>query len=451
MHRSALVAALVLIAAGAGTAAADPVQLGLFFGPRVFSSDSRLGYIEDNPAHPMLDNALTYGFRVARPLLPWLVPELELGLSKTGTPTVPPTSMRTGAAATDVFWMEPRLQLRFEILPEKRIMPFVVIGGGMPVVFSSARKTYDSGLTGEGYVGGGVRFDTRRGFAIRFDARASMAPGEDRVIGYELDFNVGVELQLGGRRKATTEVLPPAVVDRDDDGIPDAKDQCPDRAEDPDGFEDLDGCPDIDNDGDLVLDIADRCANVPETYNGFEDDDGCPDTLPADVEALKGTIEGLLYAEGETAVRDSAKANLEKIAKLMQTYPSIKVLLIGHTDDREANQFAPKPVKGEPPPDTAQLAEDLSKARAEAVKQALVAIGVPATRVEVDGKGAEEPVAENEKPRGRLANRRVEIKLYVPPRPTTSVTGAVAPTPPPAPAPAPTPAPEAPAPVAPAK
>jgi hypothetical protein len=27
-----------------------------------------------------------------------------------------------------------------------------------------------------------------------------------------------------------------------------------------------------------------------------------------------------------------------------------------------------------------------------------------------------EPVADNAKPRGRLANRRVEIKLYVPPR-----------------------------------
>jgi flagellar motor protein MotB len=34
----------------------------------------------------------------------------------------------------------------------------------------------------------------------------------------------------------------------------------------------------------------------------------------------------------------------------------------------------------------------------------------------VDGRGAEEPVADNDKPKGRLANRRVEIKLYVPAR-----------------------------------
>jgi outer membrane protein OmpA-like peptidoglycan-associated protein len=245
-----------------------------------------------------------------------------------------------------------------------------------------------------------------------------MMPGAERYVAVELDFNFGIEFHLGGSEAArrAAEKPPEAVVDRDDDGIPDAKDACPTREEDADGFEDLDGCPDIDNDGDLVLDIADRCATIPETYNGFEDDEGCPDTLPPEVEALKGTVEGLIYAEGETAVRQSVKPNLEKIAKLMTTYPSIKVLLIGHTDDREANQFATKPAEGEPAPDLAQLAMDLSRARAEAVKQALVAIGVSAVRVEIIGKGGEEPVAENDKPRGRLANRRVEIKLYVPPR-----------------------------------
>ena len=39
-----------------------------------------------------------------------------------------------------------------------------------------------------------------------------------------------------------------------------------------------------------------------------------------------------------------------------------------------------------------------------------------APRVEIVGRGAEEPVSDNDKPKGRLTNRRVEIKLYVPPR-----------------------------------
>jgi outer membrane protein OmpA-like peptidoglycan-associated protein len=55
-------------------------------------------------------------------------------------------------------------------------------------------------------------------------------------------------------------------------------DRCPLKPEDPDGWEDQDGCPDLDNDGDGILDAVDRCPNAPETWNGHEDEDGCPDT-----------------------------------------------------------------------------------------------------------------------------------------------------------------------------
>ena len=41
--------------------------------------------------------------------------------------------------------------------------------------------------------------------------------------------------------------------------------------------------------------------------------------------------------------------------------------------------------------------------------------GIAGPRIDVEGHGAEESVSDNDKPRGRLANRRVEIKLYVPP------------------------------------
>ena len=134
--------------------------------------------------------------------------------------------------------------------------------------------------------------------------------------------------------------------------------------------------------------------------------------MPLEVDNLRGTVEGLLYAEGETVVRDSAQPNLHKIAKVMADHPSIKVVLIGYTDDVEAKQFADT-TKGAPPPDLEALATDLSHARAEAVKQALVAAGVAEPRITVEGHGAEEPVADNDTPKGRLANRRVEIQLFV--------------------------------------
>ena len=78
--------------------------------------------------------------------------------------------------------------------------------------------------------------------------------------------------------------------DNDGDGIRDKKDGPPDEhgwgkcmndPEDFDGFQDTDGCPDPDNDGDGILDAADgpdgSCKNDPEDFDGFEDEDGCPD------------------------------------------------------------------------------------------------------------------------------------------------------------------------------
>ena len=68
--------------------------------------------------------------------------------------------------------------------------------------------------------------------------------------------------------------------DQDGDGISDDRDQCPTNAEDVDGYQDQDGCPDPDNDGDGVADAKDKCVNEPEVKNGYQDEDGCPDEIP---------------------------------------------------------------------------------------------------------------------------------------------------------------------------
>ena len=65
-------------------------------------------------------------------------------------------------------------------------------------------------------------------------------------------------------------------LDNDRDGVADANDRCP-EAEDKDGFQDDDGCADLDNDGDRVADAQDRCPAQAEDVDGFQDDDGCAD------------------------------------------------------------------------------------------------------------------------------------------------------------------------------
>lgn len=71
---------------------------------------------------------------------------------------------------------------------------------------------------------------------------------------------------------------PPAQVqDLDGDGLVDLRDKCPERAEDLDGYEDQDGCPESDNDSDGIVDIADSCPLEAEDVDGWRDGDGCPE------------------------------------------------------------------------------------------------------------------------------------------------------------------------------
>ena len=68
--------------------------------------------------------------------------------------------------------------------------------------------------------------------------------------------------------------------DDDKDGISNGDDKCPTEAEDKDGYQDDDGCPEPDNDGDGIRDLSDKCPNQPETVNDYQDKDGCPDEIP---------------------------------------------------------------------------------------------------------------------------------------------------------------------------
>ena len=82
-----------------------------------------------------------------------------------------------------------------------------------------------------------------------------------------------------GRLVLGVGYVPAKNKDSDGDGIPDNKDSCPEIAEDVDGFQDEDGCPDQDNDGDGIPDTTDACPDEAETFNKVDDEDGCPDTV----------------------------------------------------------------------------------------------------------------------------------------------------------------------------
>jgi OOP family OmpA-OmpF porin len=411
MHRCARWAGLAVLSAAltwSASSHADRFELGGFFGPRVFSKDAQLGNVVD--VEDTLSPGVAIGVRVSRPIFRWLAVEAELPISTT----------TTRMYNTDVFWLEPRAQARFIMLPSGSFHPFLLAGAGMPVTLSAKRGIFGSGVTGEMFGGGGLQLTTAGGLALRLDVRVGLQPGVEYSLEPELEIGAGLSFPIGKSEaeKAREKLPPPPPPDRDGDGLVDAVDKCPDRAEDLDKFEDEDGCPDIDNDGDEVLDIADACPQQSESFNGFEDDDGCPDTVPDDVDAIRGTVEGLLYNPGEIDVRASAQKALDRIAATMIKHPSIKVLATGFTDDREAAPATPATPGADPATELADAAVAMSQRRADAVKAELVRRGVQPTHVEVVARGAEDPVDTNDTARGRLHNRRVEVKFFVPQRST---------------------------------
>ncbi len=188
-------------------------------------------------------------------------------------------------------------------------------------------------------------------------------------------------------------------VDTDGDGIFDKADKCPNDPEDKDGFEDEDGCPDRDNDQDGFLDADDKCPNKPETINGVKDDDGCPDKGKSKVKVVAGKIEILekvFFDTNKAKIKKRSYNVLTQVASVLKAYKNIKKIRVeGHTDSRGK--------------DASNL--DLSKRRAQAVRDFLINAGIDGGRLDSEGYGETKPIASNKSKAGRASNRRVEFVI----------------------------------------
>ncbi len=245
--------------------------------------------------------------------------------------------------------------------------------------------------------------------------------------------------------------------DRDNDGLTDDVDQCPDLAEDYDGNEDGDGCPEeenLDSDGDGLLDDVDKCPQQPEDFDNFEDEDGCPepdndqdgvldmvDSCPLqpgpatnngcpimdrdgdgvndDVDqcpdvpgpAPKGCPKRVLVVVTEERIEIKKKINfetgkaiikgrisfmiLDQVGEVLKSRPKIKVVIEGHTDSRGSAAYNLR----------------LSDNRAKSVRESLIERGVDPSRMEAIGYGETRPIASNKSRKGRATNRRVEFNI----------------------------------------
>jgi outer membrane protein OmpA-like peptidoglycan-associated protein len=106
------------------------------------------------------------------------------------------------------------------------------------------------------------------------------------------------------------------------------------------------------------------------------------------------SVYGIYFDTGKADIKPESDATLKEIAKLLQGDPSLKLHVVGHTDNQGA----------------LDMNMDLSRRRADAVLGALTTkYAVPAGRLRAFGCGPYSPVASNDSEDGRAKNRRVEL------------------------------------------
>ncbi len=223
-------------------------------------------------------------------------------------------------------------------------------------------------------------------------------------------------------------------LDNDKDGVPDVSDKCPLTPEDKDGRDDADGCPELDDDKDGVPDSRDRCPTKPEDKDGFEDGDGCPepdndgdgildvDDLCPDAREDKNGYQdqdGCPDVPPPAMVSDAgARLRVRGRVTFVPGTPDLtadgrKVLTAVARFMAEHKELTAYEVTVHTDTNGDRKALFvLSNSRARAVKAFLVRTAkLQVHQVRAVGRGALEPIADNKTLAGRSANRRVEFKV----------------------------------------
>jgi outer membrane protein OmpA-like peptidoglycan-associated protein len=114
-------------------------------------------------------------------------------------------------------------------------------------------------------------------------------------------------------------------------------------------------------------------------------------------EEARGTVITLsgavLFATGKSELLPIAKQKIDEVAKALKDQGWKGLLVEGHTDSQGS----------------AAKNQELSQARAEAVRSQLISNGLPSDKIRAQGLGPGRPVADNNTAEGRANNRRVEI------------------------------------------
>ena len=298
---------------------------------------------------------------------------------------------------------------------KKKLQPYLKVGYGITGI--------DRGIFGD---------------TISFSQYFSRTISPGIGIQIKLTKNIGIELQSSFQnaldfkgikhfRHQAGIYLAGGNRDKDDDGVINRKDKCPKIP----GLEKLFGCPDSDNDG-----VADPDDNCPSEFGTIKNK-GCPGKIE-DLEQTKissnqvsdtisentsSTLDDSIEKSNEIERDSDINYKNDQISQSDQNisiyFPADSYRIMGRKSFRllaEVRDYLSFKMdkyvilegyaSGEGDKD---YNLDLSKSRANAVKDYLIYLGVESVRIEVKAIGAQNFVNKENTEQERLENRRVEI------------------------------------------
>jgi len=261
----------------------------------------------------------------------------------------------------------------------------------------------DNRLTAYVPVGLGVKFKLSEvvalnlGYTMNFtDDNLLYGPARADYKGKFSNVYGGLEFTLGSRDKANLTFANPVATLYDELKDPSLKNEVEALKK---RVSTLEGTVDLlskDSDGDGVSDKFDKCPGTPAGTP--VDGSGCPIKFPEVQAPVNNVTSGAYFAPiqfefDSSVLKTSSYATLDKLVKeLRDAKGSVKLDGYASSEGTEAYNL------------------NLSKDRANAVKQYLVNGGVAASSITANGYGEANPVASNATEDGRVQNRRVEIK-----------------------------------------
>lgn len=108
---------------------------------------------------------------------------------------------------------------------------------------------------------------------------------------------------------------------------------------------------------------------------------------------------GLLFGFDSSTLRPKAKENLDKLATIINRDDDTILMIVGHTDSTGDENYNLR----------------LSERRAQSAAEYMISQGLAESRIDIEGRGEYEPIADNSTETGQQENRRVEVAIFASP------------------------------------